>query len=118
MKPEAKAMLQQLATTNLAIEHFSAAILNYEELLKHEPDNPEILAAMSEVEERMARALKPAPGAPPPRPIDLDFQSAATHTGTLMATSSTTRAEGFRMPSMRAEDVAASLSEDGNEALA
>lgn len=118
MKNEAKAMLHQLATTNLALEHFSAAILNYEDLLKHEPDDPQILAAMSEVEERMATAVKSAPAAPSPRPIDLDFQSAVADTGTLMATSSTARAEGFRMPSMGPEEVAASLREDGNEALA
>ncbi len=35
-----------------------------------------------------------------------------------MATSSTARADGFRMPAVRAEEMAATLSEDGNEALA
>lgn len=118
MKSEAKAMLRQLATTHLELEQFSSAMLNYEDLLKHEPDNPEILAAMSEVEERMTRAVKSAPAPAPARPIAMDFQSASADTGTLMATSSTARAEGFRMPAVRPEEVAATLSEDGNEALA
>lgn len=120
MKTEVAAMLRQLATTHLELKQFSSAMLNYEDLLKHEPDNPEVLAAMSEVEERMSQTAAPKPGSLSTRPIDLDFQSAtATHdTGTLMTTSTTARADGYRMPAMRPEEIAATLSEDGNEALA
>jgi len=56
---------------------FSAAIVEYEAILKHEPDTPEIIAAMGDVEERMAQAAKSRP-APPAcgRPaIALDFRA-------------------------------------------
>ncbi len=120
---------RKLADTYVEVGQYSAAMLEYEGILKKVPDNPEIIAALSEVEEKLQKSgkLKPAQGtAPgtiaPPAGIDLDFRAAVSESGaaTLMATDATLRGNGG--PGMSAQDqilaTNLALADDGNEALA
>jgi len=127
MGKEMVAMSKQLAKTFTEIKQYTAAIQEYEVILKHEPDNVEIIAAMGEVEEKMHKAGGTRPA--PPKPgggagggINLDFRGAVADTGTLMATGSTQKPDGFRrggsVAADRVEEIVGSLSDDGNEALA
>ena len=121
MKTEMLVIARKLAATYAELTQFSAAMLEYEGILKHDPDNPEIMAALGEVEERMTRATKASAGSHEEPTIALNFSAVVTDSGTLMTTASTQRPNGFRVGSVsaaRAEEVAALLSEDGNEALA
>ena len=118
MKKETIAMLQKLATAHVELGEYSSAMLEYESLLKLDPDNPGIVAAMSEVEEQMTAAArnKNAPSGNPG--INLDFRAVVADTGTLMTTASTMRPDGFAVGGARVDQVAATLVEDGNDALA
>lgn len=123
MVREMVAMSKQLATTFTELKQYTAAIQEYEVILKHEPDNVEIIAAMGEVEEKMHKSG--GGGRPAPKTgggIPLDYRSAVADTGTLMATATTQKPEGFRrggsVAAERVEEIVANLSEDGNEALA
>lgn len=121
MKTEMLGVARKLAATYVEITQFSAAMLEYEFILKHDPDNPEIMAALGEVEERMTRAAnsKQGPGGPPE--IALDFPELVSETGTLMTTPSTHKTNGSRSGSAhagRGDDLAGLLTDDGNEALA
>ena len=118
---------RRLADTYVEIGHYSAAMLEYEGLLQKTPDNPEIIAALSDVEEKLQKSgqLKPAQGStpgtiPPPTGIDLDFRAAVSESGTLMATAATLRRD--KGPGMSGQDQILAnnlaLADDGNEALA
>ena len=58
---------RKLADTYVEVGQYSAAMLEYEGLLKKTPDNPEIIAALSDVEEKLQKSgqLKPAPSPTP-----------------------------------------------------
>ena len=112
---------RKLADTYVELGQHSSALLEYEALLQKEPDNPEIIAALGEVEERMQKAGQSRPGngaISVATNIDLDFRNAVAETGTLMMTPQTMRQDGSRAGALRAEDVAATLTTDGNESLA
>ena len=121
-KKEMLATARKLAETLAESAQFSAAMVEYESMLKHEPDNPEIIAAMGDVEERMNKAAQNRPPPPPVAPaIALDFRAVVADTGTLMTTAATQRTDGSTGVSAsdaRMDEVAAMLTEDGNEALA
>jgi tetratricopeptide (TPR) repeat protein len=114
---DAVAIARKLAETYMELGQYSSALLEYEGILKNDPDHPELIAALGDVEERLQKSGQgretpaPAPG------VNLDFRAAALDTGTLMTTAQTVRAEGAR-GALRPEEVVASLKEDGNEALA
>ncbi len=127
MWKESVGMSKRLAQTFTELKQYTAAIQEYEVILKHEPDNVEVIAAMGEVEEKMHKAGGGV--VPPARPvpkaggaIDLDFRNAVADTGTLMATATTAKPDGFRrggsIAAERVEEIVASMSDDGNEALA
>lgn len=118
MKKEAVAMTRNLAQALADTGQFSAALLEYEHVLKAEPDNVEVIAAMGDVEERMHKAGQ-ARQAARPSGIEMDYRAAVAQTGTLMTTANTMRPDGYRAvgPS-RLDEIAATLSTDGNEALA
>src|SRR5258708_16760440 len=73
-KKEMLATARKLAETLAEGGQFSAATVEYEAILKHEPDNLEIIAAMGDVEERMNKAAKNRPAVPEPV-IALDFRA-------------------------------------------
>lgn len=113
------AVSRRLGETYMDMGHFSSALLEFESVLEKDPDNPELMAALGEVEERMQKAgvARPANGVIPG--INLDFRAAVAETGTLMATQSTTRPEtrNSGVPA-RVEDLLADLTDDGSEPLA
>jgi tetratricopeptide (TPR) repeat protein len=114
---DAVAIARKLAETYMELGQYSSALLEYEGILKNDPDNPELIAALGDVEERLQKTGQGAqPSAPAPG-VNLDFRAATIDTGTLMTTAQTVRAEGAR-GALRPEEVVASLKEDGNDALA
>jgi tetratricopeptide (TPR) repeat protein len=128
---ESLSIARKLADTYVELGQYSAAMLEYEGILQKAPDNPEVIAALSEVEDRLEKSgqLKPqasiAPQAnllKPPAGINLDFRAAVTtDSATLMTTSATQRPDGGASPAGFAtsmEQVTIALAEDGNEPLA
>ena len=132
-KPQESLMIaRKLADTYVELGQYSAAMLEYEGILQKAPDNPEVIAALSEVEDKLEKSgqLKPHQGTPaasnamlkPPAGINLDFRAAVTvDAATLMTTSATLRpdagAAANRVGSPM-EQVSIALAEDGNEPLA
>jgi tetratricopeptide (TPR) repeat protein len=118
MKKESLSMIRRLAQALADTGQFSAALLEYENVLKLDPDNVEIIAAMGDVEERMHKAGQSRQSARASA-IEMDYKAAVSHTGTLMTTANTARPDGYRSvgPS-QLDEIAATLSTDGNEALA
>jgi len=133
-KPQESLLIaRKLADTYVELGQYSAAMLEYEGILQKSPDNPEVIAALSEVEDRLEKSgqLKPQQAAPaqpamlkPPAGINLDFRAAVrtTDSATLMTTAATQRHEtGNTTPTRLAtsmEQVTIALAEDGNEPLA
>lgn len=122
-QPEALGVARKLADTYVELGQYSAAMLEYEGILQKDPANPEVIAALGEVEDKLHKSgqLKPASAsAPTPTGIDLDFRAVISDGGTLMTTAATLRSDGssgMRL-AMPAEQIKLSLSEDGNEPLA
>ncbi len=125
---EALDTARKLADAYVQLGQYSAAMLEYEGILQKAPDNPEVIAALGEVEDMLHKSgqLKPAQptngGIPPPAGINLDFRAAVSTTGggTLMTTPATLRPDGgsgMRLAGHR-EHVDLALAEDGNEPLA
>lgn len=131
---EALATARKLADTYVELGQYSAAMLEYEGILQKDSDNPEVIAALGEVEDKLQKSgqLKPpapaseapAPSAPAPGGslgggINLDFRSVISEGGTLMTTAATLRPDsssGMRLAS--AEQLNITLSDDGNAPLA
>ena len=120
------AIARRLADTYVEVGQYSAAMLEYEGILQKAPDSPDIIAALSDVEEKLQKSgqLKPAQGSTPgtiapPAGIDLDFKAAVSESGTLMTTAATLRRDshgGSAHEQVLSMNLA--LADDGNEALA
>ncbi|HET6408782.1 MAG TPA: hypothetical protein VFG14_12935 [Chthoniobacteraceae bacterium] len=119
MKRELMKISRRMAQTYMELGQFATAILEYENILRHEPDDPEIIAAMGDCEERMHKATK---ASPPSRSGSVG--GGTTDGGGLIATSVTQRQELYRSGGSGAsgqQDPAfgsAQGASDGNEALA
>ena len=129
---EALIAARKLADTYVELGQYSAAMLEYEGILQKDADNPEVIAALGEVEEKLQKSgqLKPpspssAPSIPAPSGslgggINLDFRSVISEGGTLMTTAATLRPDsgsGMRLATP-ADHINLSLSDDGNAPLA
>ncbi|MDQ3621684.1 MAG: hypothetical protein M3463_04230 [Verrucomicrobiota bacterium] len=117
--PEMLATSRKLAEQYTEAGQHSSALLEYEGILQHDPDNPEIIAALGEVEERLHESgeARPVPMVAPPETaveVDVGFNMTVDDTGTLMATGRTLRS----VPVARMETVSQALKQDGNEPLA
>src|SRR5215207_7569691 len=115
MKKEMLSITKRLAQTFTELGQFSTAMFEYEHVLRNQPDDVEVIAAMGELEERMNKASR---GKPKASGIQMNFKGVAADTGTLMTTSSTMRPDGFNQvgpgaAAQRMDDVTASLVEDG-----
>lgn len=145
-EPEMLKAARQLADTYLALGQLSSAMLEYEGILQRQPNDAEVMAALGEVEDRLAKSGQKLPDAPVPASnaghrnghppsggangggggggtgaIDLDFRSAVIDHGdpSLITTSQTLRVDGASIrAAVIAPDLEAKLTEDGNEALA
>ncbi len=115
---ETIAMSRKLAETYATLNQYSSAVLEYEGILQRDPDDPEIMAALGEVEERMHKAGQTRTEEPPPASIDLDFRTAVVDPSTLITTPQTLGRETPKQSSRgRTEEVIAALTGDGNEPL-
>jgi tetratricopeptide (TPR) repeat protein len=108
---EAIVVTRRLADTYVELGQYSSALLEYEGILQKQPDNPEILAMLGEVEAKLSgggiAAAKPQDAVP----IALDFNAIAAQDPTLITTDATRRSEATRM-------VKLTPGNDGNEQLA
>ena len=127
---------RQLAGTLVQLGQYSSAMLEYEGILQRAPGDPEIIAALADVEEHLIKSGQklhggsngsaPAAANEPEverssmfSSINLDFRAAITDPANLTTTSSTVRVD---VPSIRTAAMApgmeSKLQDDGNEALA
>jgi tetratricopeptide (TPR) repeat protein len=124
MRKETVAMAKKLAQTYTELSQFAQAIQEYEGILKQEPDNVEIIAAMGDVEERMHRSGRATASMVPTPAVQIDSQAVFSDSGTLMATTGTQRMEprkrgpNIAAPPPAPDSFSASPSDDGNESLA
>jgi tetratricopeptide (TPR) repeat protein len=107
---------RKLAETYIELGQYSSALLEYEGILKSDPDNPELIAALGDVQERLQKSGQTRQTKTLQAEINLDFRAATIDT-TLITTAQTQRSEVART-ALRPEEVVASLKEDGNEAFA
>lgn len=107
---------RKLAETYIELGQYSSALLEYEGILKNDPDNPELIAALGDVQERLQKSGQTRQTKSLQAEINLDFRAATIDT-TLITTAQTQRSEVART-ALRPEEVVASLKEDGNEAFA
>jgi tetratricopeptide (TPR) repeat protein len=120
---EGLAISRRLADTHMELSQYSGALLEYEYILQHDPENTEVIAALGQVEERLrasqAEALKNGGG--DASAINLDFRSVVTEGGNLIATKKTLSSERITVRgSVDSAAIAAQLetADDGNDALA
>jgi tetratricopeptide (TPR) repeat protein len=119
---EALAVTRRLADAHMELGQYSGAVLEYEYILQHDPENTEVIAALGQVEERL-RASQ-ADGQQQPggdsSGINLDFRSVVVEGSNLIATKKTQSAERISIRgSVDSAAIAAQLeaAEDGNDAL-
>ena len=55
---EALAISRRLADSYVELGQFSQAVIEYESILQNDPANPEVIAALGEVEERLYRSAQ------------------------------------------------------------
>ncbi len=113
---------RQLADVYVEQGQYSAAMLEYEALLQRQPGQPEVVAALAEVEEKLAKSgqLRGAAAGSHGGGIDFDLQGAAD-SGSLITTEQTLRVSGNGAGNEAlASAIAAKLAgrSDGNDALA
>jgi Type II secretion system (T2SS), protein E, N-terminal domain len=117
---EALKTARQLADVYVEQGQYSAAMLEYEAILQRQPGLPEVVSALAEVEDKLAKSgqLRSAPGAHGGA-VDFDFQAAEA--GSLITTEQTLRVGG---PGVGNEALASAIAaklqgkSDGNDALA
>jgi tetratricopeptide (TPR) repeat protein len=116
---------RKLADTYAELGQYSAAMLEYEAIIQKQPNSPEVIAALGEVEEKLQKSgqLKPqtdsSSAASSSSNISLDFQTMGVDSGSLTTTPNTLHAGGVRNEGT-VQAVAAKLAgqADGNDALA
>lgn len=114
------ATARKLGDTYAELGQYSAAMLEYEGILKNAPDSPEVVAALSEVEAKLQKGGQLKAPDNHEGAIDLDFRAAVSDNSTLIATQSTVR-HGGPAPAVarkRAGGAELNLRDDGNDALA
>jgi hypothetical protein len=119
MRRELMKVSRRMAQTFMELGQFATAILEYEQILRHEPDNPEIIAAMGDCEERMHRSSH-APSSPG-RTASPGAGGAPGDGGGLITTSATHRDNYQSASSGNGSFEGGQWTEpatDGNEALA
>jgi Type II secretion system (T2SS), protein E, N-terminal domain len=121
MRRELLKISRRMAQTFMELGQFATAILEFEQILRHEPDNPEVIAAMGDCEERMHKSSHTATGRPAgPNGHSGSGSGSAVEGGNLIATSATNRQDsraGSSVPAFQ-EGRMAALTTDGNESLA
>ena len=87
---------RKLADTYFAFGQYSSALLEYEGILQKDPNNPEVVAALGEVEAKLHSINGKAPEKPrdPDSPIAMDFWAIISDDPTLITTNATVKPEG------------------------
>ena len=123
-RAEGLAVAKRLADAHMELGQYSGALLEYEFILQHEPENPEIIAALGRVEERLrASQAEAEKSAGAGGAINLDFRSVVAEGGNLMATQATQATQAADRVSLRGSVDAAAIasqlkgSDDGNDSL-
>ena len=120
---EGLGVARKLADVHMELGQYSGALLEYEYLLQHEPENTEIIAALEQVEARLRASQADAQShtGDDAGAINLDFRSVVTDGGNLMATKKTKSTERMSLRgSVDSATIATKLekSGDGNDSLA
>ncbi len=120
---EALGVTRRLADVHLELGQYSGAVLEYEYILQHDPENSDVIAALGQVEDRLRASEADAHknGAGDLGAINLDFRSVVVEGSNLIATKKTQSAERLSIRgSVDSASIAAQLesAEDGNDALA
>jgi hypothetical protein len=110
---------RRMALTYMELGQFATAILEYERILQEEPDNPEIIAAMGDCEERMNSSFT----VPPTTVPQAQGLGSATEGGNLITTAATRLGGPQRKPGASgahggASQAASNSLVDANEVLA
>ena len=113
---------RRLADTYMELNQFSGALLEFEFILQHDPENTDVIGALGQVEERLraSQAESQKAGGSDGGAINLDFRSVVTEGGSLIATKNTQLAERLTIRgSVDSTLIAAQLegADDGNDAL-
>lgn len=111
---------RRLAALYVEQGQFASAVVEFEGLLARNPADPELIAALGDVEEKMQQAGQRRPDAGPPA-YEMDFRDLADETGTLSVTEQTAQPVGRwgdRVGPNEAAGVDELLKIDGNEAFA
>lgn len=119
MKRELMKVSRRMAQTFMELGQFATAILEYEQILRHEPDNPEVIAALGDCEERMHRATQ----SPPSRSASTPGNAGSAVDGGGLMTTSSTHGHGMSgasnsSPGAFQEGQWTAPATDGNESLA
>ena len=122
-RKEGLAVTRRLADVHMELGQYSGAVLEYEYILQHDPENSDVIAALGQVEDRLRASEVDAQknGAADAGAINLDFRSMVTEGSNLIATKKTQSAERISIRgSVDSASIAAQLegAEDGNDALA
>jgi len=112
------AISRKLGDTYAELGQYSAAMLEYEGILKNAPDNPEVVAALSEVEAKLQKGGQLKAPDNSEGAIDLDFRAAVSDTSKLIATPATVRETAPATAKKRSGGAEINLRDDGNAALA
>jgi tetratricopeptide (TPR) repeat protein len=121
--PEALAVARRLANSHVELGQFSSALIEYEYILQREPGNKEVIAALSDVEQRLKSIQAEVQKTDETNGvgINLDFRSVVTGGGGLMATKSTQSSAPIAMRSgfdTAALEAHLAAGDDGNDTLA
>jgi Type II secretion system (T2SS), protein E, N-terminal domain len=108
---EALEVTRRLADTYVQLGQYASALLEYEGILQKEPDSPEILALLGEVESRLHQAPQKSTGTGTGATIRVDF--GADTTDPTLITTQATRKEDEAERSVRLN-----AGNDGNDSLA
>lgn len=122
-QPEALAVARKLVTAYVNMGLYSNALLECEGILRYEPEAPDILAIIADLDSKMNQASSRQPPKPEQAEGTLDLENldaamAQPATGgdqhhTLIATSSTKGGKGAKAP----KEGASALEDDGNDAF-
>lgn len=109
---DALAIARKLADALYAEGQYASAVLEYEGILQKEPDSPDVVAMLGEVESRLHASAHPASSESDAASseISVDFGSVVAADPTLITTSATVKPDHMGMQ--------LKLDDDGNEPLA
>ena len=108
---EAITATRNLADAYIALGQYASAMLEYEGILQHEPDNVEVLMLLGEVESKLHLAETAQNSRLIEQTIDVDFGTLFADDPSLIVTNET------RRPDASANQTPIDLQNDGNDAL-